>query len=366
MGHLPRPWSRERVLVVGLKAAGAVTAAIDGHPRARCIVAGVVDDVEEGFPPAGPPLLGPLSRFAEIVEEVRPDRVLVGLAERRARAPMRVLVESCIARGIAVEDAEEFQERLAGKVAIESLAPAVIVFGQRFRPSRIEQFLARAIGVCVAAVGLVISAPILLLIAAAVKIDSRGPVLFEQMRIGAHGRPFRLLKFRTMRTGARGSEWERDNRDRVTRVGKWLRAVRLDELPQFVNVLRGEMNLVGPRPHPVSNFELFTLVARNMNERTGSPVSCYALRTMVRPGMTGWAQVRYRYANDLDEEMEKLRYDLYYVKHVSVLLDLRIMLETMRVVVLGYRTAKDRPAIPQPAPAPALALSSGINQGHAA
>jgi lipopolysaccharide/colanic/teichoic acid biosynthesis glycosyltransferase len=192
-------------------------------------------------------------------------------------------------------------------------------------------------------------------------------VLFVHERGGVRGRPFKLLKFRIMRAeGARRSEWEGDNRDHVTRVGKWLRAFRLDELPQCINILRGEMNLVGPRPHPVSNLELFTLVGRNLNERTGTAVAYYALRLLVRPGLTGWAQVRYRYANNLEEEMEKLRYDLYYVKHVSALLDLRILLETTRVVVRGFRAALDRPAVPQPARSPALALSGSINQGHAA
>jgi exopolysaccharide biosynthesis polyprenyl glycosylphosphotransferase len=366
LGHLLHRWSCERVLIVGLPAAGYVVEALERRADTRCVVVGVVDDVAEGFPPAGPPLLGPLSRLAEIVGEVRPDRVVVGLAERRRRTPLRALVESCVARGILVEDAPEFCERLTGKLAIESLAPASIVFGKRFGPSRLQHALARVISLMVAAAGLVLLAPLLLFIAAAVKIDSSGPVFFQQTRVGAHGRPFRLWKFRTMRAGLRRSEWERDNRDHVTRVGKWLRALRLDELPQFVNVLRGEMNLVGPRPHPLSNFELFTLVARNMNERTGLPVSYYALRTMVRPGMTGWAQVRYRYANDLDEEIEKLRYDLYYVKHVSFRLDLRILLQTIRVVLLGHGAALERPAIAPPAPAPALSLTGTMNQGHAA
>jgi lipopolysaccharide/colanic/teichoic acid biosynthesis glycosyltransferase len=160
-------------------------------------------------------------------------------------------------------------------------------------------------------------------------------VLFAQPRVGAHGKPFTLLKFRTMHTGARRSEWERDNRDHVTRVGKWLRRFRLDELPQFVNILRGEMNLVGPRPHPVSNLELFTLVARNLTELTGAAIGCYALRQLVRPGITGWAQVRYQYANNLDEEIEKLRYDLYYVKHMSPWLDLRVLFATVRVLLRG-------------------------------
>jgi polysaccharide export outer membrane protein len=128
------------------------------------------------------------------------------------------------------------------------------------------------------------------------------------------------------------SEWEGDNRDAVTRVGRFLRAFRVDEIPQFVNILLGDMNLVGPRPHPITNFELFTLVARNLNELSGAAISCYELRTLVRPGLTGWAQVRYRYANNLDEELEKLRYDLYYVKRISFWLDVRILLETAKVL----------------------------------
>src|SRR6185503_5414293 len=140
-------------------------------------------------------------------------------------------------------------------------------------------------------------------------------------------RTFRLLKFRTMRpAGAATSEWARDNASRLTRVGVWLRRFRLDELPQLVNILRGDMNLVGPRPHPVSNFPLFVLAMRNTPD-CGESIPYYALRSLVRPGITGWAQVRYRYANDLEEEIEKIRYDLYYVKHMSVWLDLRVLLE---------------------------------------
>jgi polysaccharide export outer membrane protein len=158
-------------------------------------------------------------------------------------------------------------------------------------------------------------------------------VFFRQQRAGSSGKPFTLVKFRTMQHGGtRVSEWEGDNRDAVTRVGKFLRAFRIDEVPQFINIIRGDMNLIGPRPHPVSNLELLTLVARNLNELTGAAISCYMLRALVRPGLTGWAQVRYRYANNLEEELEKLRYDLYYVKHLSLWLDLRIALETIKVL----------------------------------
>src|SRR5204863_2917348 len=141
----------------------------------------------------------------------------------------------------------------------------------------------------------------------AVKLDTRGPAFFVQARVGLHGRSFKLIKFRTMRPAeGRTSEWARDNSARMTPLGKWLRKFRLDELPQFLNVLRGDLNLVGPRPHPVSNFEHFM-----------EHIPFYAVRSVARPGVTGWAQIRYGYANDLVEETEKMRYDLYYIKHLS-------------------------------------------------
>jgi lipopolysaccharide/colanic/teichoic acid biosynthesis glycosyltransferase len=367
--HGPHARIRERVLIIGLASVEQIIHEIEARPRDRRVVVGIVDDEPvSGFRLAGCPLLGPMARLAEIVDEVRPDRVLVGLAERRRRIPVRALVESCVARGIIVEDAAEFCERLSGKLALESLTPTSLVFSGRFGPRRCERAFARALSLLVAILGLVLLSPLLALIALAVKLDSKGPVLFVHVRVGARGRPFNLLKFRTMHpAGQPHSEWERDNRNRLTRVGRWLREFRLDELPQFINIVRGEMNLVGPRPHPVSNFELFTLVARNMNELTGAAVGFYTLRTMIRPGITGWAQVRYRYANNLEEEIEKLRYDLYYIKHMSAGLDLRILLQTVKVMVCGH-VASNAPAAggrgTVAAPAQ-LALPANVNQTHA-
>jgi exopolysaccharide biosynthesis polyprenyl glycosylphosphotransferase len=300
-------------------------------------IIGVVDDLPcPADGDADPRLLGPIGRLLEIVDETRPDRIVVALTERRGSTPIQALLESCLVRGIVIEEAAQCYERLTGQLAIESLTPTSIVYSGKFPPSRVHQAFARTVSLLVAIVGLVCSLPLLGLIAMAIKLDSDGPVLFVQPRVGANGRPFKLLKFRTMRvTMAPHSEWAADNEARVTRVGKWLRTLRLDELPQFINILRGEMNLVGPRPHPVCNLELFTLVTRNLNETTGRSVSYYHLRSMVRPGLTGWAQVRYRYANNLEEEIEKLRYDLYYVKHVSLWLDLRILVETCGVLFSG-------------------------------
>jgi exopolysaccharide biosynthesis polyprenyl glycosylphosphotransferase len=258
------------------------------------------------------------------VRQRRLQRIVVALGERERADAMPVLLEAR-GRGIRVEDAVDVYERITGKLAIEVLPAANLVFGKGFRVARGHAAIGRAMSLVAAAVGLVIVAPLMAVIALAVKLDSRGPVFFRQDRVGYHGKRFSLIKFRTMRpVPAEVSAWVRDNADRITRVGRLLRKFRLDELPQFLNVLRGDMNLVGPRPHPVVNYELFT-----------REIPYYALRAAVRPGVTGWAQVRYGYANDLVEETEKMRYDLYYVKHLSFWLDLRILIDTVGVVVSG-------------------------------
>src|SRR6185436_7011068 len=166
--------------------------------------------------------------------------------------------------------------------------------------------------------------------------DSEGPVLFTQARAGKNGRAFNLLKFRTMHPAeVHPSEWVQDNHHRITRLGQYLRRFRLDELPQLINILRGEMNLVGPRPHPMTNHTTFM-----------EHIAYYGLRSTVRPGVTGWAQVRYGYANNLDEETEKMRYDLYYIKNRSLWLDFRIMLATTGIVLFGQDAAQVRHPAP--------------------
>jgi len=183
-----------------------------------------------------------------------------------------------------------------------------------------------------ATVVLLLAAPLMLLAALAIKIDSRGPVFFIQQRAGRDGRPFGLVKFRTMHPTAEArSEWVLDNLDRITPIGRWLRRFRLDELPQLVNVLRGEMNLIGPRPHPTSNHAVFV-----------DDIAYYGLRNSVRPGVTGWAQVRYGYANNLEEETEKMRYDLFYIKNRSVWLDMRILFETVGIIIFGQGASEVR------------------------
>ena len=327
----------ERILILGATPLAAeLLREIDRRPRGHRVV-GVLDDVAPVMLTAGRPIFaGEMNELQPAVNHLQPTRIVIAMTERRGRMPMRTLLDSYVSRGIVIEDAARFYERFTEKLALEWLTPARVIDSGRFQPSPAQRACARASSLLFALAALTLAAPLMAIIAVAIKLDSAGPVLFRQQRVGLRGRAFTLLKFRTMSCScARRSEWEGDNRDHVTRVGRWLRRFRVDELPQFVNILRGEMNLVGPRPHPVTNLELLTLVARNLNDVAGMAVGCYALRLVVPPGLTGWAQVRYRYANNLDEEIEKLRYDLHYVKHMSVWLDLRIMWQTVAVMVRG-------------------------------
>jgi len=309
---------------------------------------GAVHETDVAAPASFPcPLLGSLDDLGRLLREYRPQRVIVAVAERRRHLPMHHLIEARVIHQMAVENGDEVYERFTGRLAMDALTPSRVIFSRDFHPSTSARAAARAISLFVASFGLLLFLPLCLGIAAAIKFDSAGPVFFIQERTGQGGRSFRMWKFRTMHPAARPqSEWVRDNGDRITRVGRWLRKYRLDELPQFLNILRGDMNLVGPRPHPLSNFDLLTLVSRNVPE-CGGQIPYYFLRSMVRPGVTGWAQVRYRYANDIDEEMEKLCYDLYYIKHLSIGLDLRILLETVKVVISG-REARESELPPAP------------------
>jgi exopolysaccharide biosynthesis polyprenyl glycosylphosphotransferase len=323
----------ERVLILGgAPLARSLIAEIEAEPHSRYIIVGVVDEGRASErSPSRYPLLGPLEDLGKIIQEVHPDRIIVAVDDRRGRLPLRHLLEARV-RGIIVEDGVEMYERLTGKIAIELVTPSTVIFVKGFRKSRLTLAFGRALSLLTSVLGLLSLAPIFGLIALAIKLDSAGPVFFVQDRVGMGGKRFKLWKFRTMHPGnGETSEWVRDNGHRITRVGKWLRKFRLDELPQFVNILRGDMNLVGPRPHPVSNLDLFVMVLRNAPP-CGEPIPYYALRLMVRPGLTGWAQVRYRYANDVDEEIEKVRYDLYYIKHMSPWFDLRILFETIKVI----------------------------------
>jgi exopolysaccharide biosynthesis polyprenyl glycosylphosphotransferase len=328
----------ENVLVLGkTELASAVIAELKKRSRYR-----VLDVADPGTPNR---ILSNGGSFLTLADpfrqrSVQPHRIVVALGERRGRVPIEALLEAK-QKGIVIEDALHVYERLTGKLALDRLYPSHLIYSAELRRSPTQGALQRVISLVLSAVGIVLSVPLLAAIALLVKLDSPGPILFVQERIGKDGLQFPLLKFRTMHpvTG-RASEWVRDNGDRITRVGRWLRKFRLDEVPQLFNVLVGDMNLVGPRPHPVSNYTLFM-----------DHIPFYTFRSMVLPGITGWAQVRYGYANSLEEETEKMCYDLYYIKYVSIWMDVQILLKTIKVVILGQeckQASLDQAHAPKP------------------
>src|SRR5262245_49046665 len=343
-----------RVLILGSgPLATALIEEIESAENRRYIVAGTVDDqMPDPDSPDENRWLGPCESLAEIIGRLHPAFIVVAMADRRDRLPLQMLLDARV-RGIVVEDALDFSERLMGKMAIEAIRPSMLILAKGFRKHGAADLLARGVSIIGAIAGLLVCAPLLIAISIAVKLDSRGPMFFIQQRAGRNGRPFGLIKFRTMHPcDEPRSEWVSDNVDRITRIGHYLRRFRFDELPQLVNVLRGDMNLVGPRPHPVTNQAVFM-----------EKIAYYGLRSTVRPGVTGWAQIRYGYANNLAEETEKMRYDLYYIKNRSLWLDVRIMLETVATVIFGKgatevrrRRAPLRPPLAwRPAPRVALA-----------
>jgi len=317
-----------RVLIIGgSPLARQLVAEFTTRRHVSHSVAAVVDDAGNPDPATGPEATAPVARLRPIIDQFRPDRIVVALDDRRGRLPMRELLDATV-DGVVVEDGVACYERLTGKIAIEALTPSGLIGSPAFRKSHFDLACGHVISLVLAAAALVVLAPVFAVVALLIKLDSRGPVFFVHDRIGLRGRRFKLLKFRTMSPAAGPtSEWARDNGHRITRLGRWLRKYRIDELPQLINVVRGELNLIGPRPHPVSNFKLFA-----------QTIPFYSLRAVVRPGLTGWAQVRQGYANSLEEETEKMRYDLYYIKHMSAWLDLRILLTTVRIVLSGHES----------------------------
>ncbi|HKW94453.1 MAG TPA: sugar transferase [Methylomirabilota bacterium] len=320
----------DRVLVLGTGTiARRIITEIESRPNFRYAIVGVMDE-GNGVDASGLsyPVLGPLERLDKIVGEVKPDRLIVALTERRGRMPMGQLLE-CGARGILVEDGLSTFEQFAGKLPIEAMTPSFLVFSGAFRKSRLQLAQRRLVSLLAATVGLILTAPITVLIAIAIKLDSRGPVFYVDVRAGRDGKPFRLVKFRTMHPpedghNPVGSVWVRDDESRITRVGRLIRRLRLDELPQFWNILKGDMDLVGPRPEIISNLQAMA-----------EQIPYYSLRHTIRPGLTGWAQTRFGYSVSLEQVTEKMRYDLFYIKHMSVWLDLRILVDTVKIVLFG-------------------------------
>lgn len=254
------------------------------------------------------------------------DIVVIALTERRGMFPLRDAL-SCKLNGIELLDAPTFYELIAGKLMLEQITPSWFIYSTGFNRPVIITTVKRIIDILLAVVGLVLSLPLLPLLAIAIKIDSPGPLLFSQLRVGNREDLFRLYKFRTMRQDAEaksGAVWSQVNDPRITRFGAFMRKTRLDEIPQLYNVLVGQMSFVGPRPE-----------RPEFVEKLKEQIPYYSRRHFIKPGLTGWAQVRYPYGASVEDALEKLRYDLYYVKNLSSFLDTLIFLDTIKVVLFG-------------------------------
>ena len=272
-----------------------------------------------------PGIIGTYDQLAQLVEQHRVDTIVVCLEDRRSTLPIQSLLD-CKAMGLDILDGHHLFEEVSGRLSIDSLRPSVLIFSTGFQRRLTSLVSKRLLDVVVSAMGLVALIPLCVLIAALIRVDSPGPVFYRQVRVGLRGQPYMIWKFRSMRQDAEksGPRWAQANDPRISRIGWWLRKTRIDEFPQLVNVLRGEMSLVGPRPErPVFVQDLRTVIPY------------YDIRHTVRPGVTGWAQVKFRYGASQQDSHTKLQYDLYYVKNLSFLLDLKILAHTIRVMMLG-------------------------------
>jgi sugar transferase (PEP-CTERM system associated) len=317
-----------RLLVIGTgRLARELVAEILHHPELGMKVCGFVDEdpLLLGVSVVNPKVLGSAADLPRVVNEQNVDQIVVELEDRRGRLPIHELLSMKI-RGVGIEDATSLYEKVTGKIALENLKPSWMIFNAGFNASEGMLLQKRIMSVVLSSLLLLVFSPLVLLIMVLIKLDSKGPIFFGQERVGQDGHVFMLWKFRSMFDNAElesGPVWSPPNDDRVTRVGKILRRIRLDELPQLWNVLRGDMSLVGPRPErPCFIKELAALIP------------FYHLRHSVKPGVTGWAQINYRYGNSVRDAVEKLQYDLFYVKHMSWLLDFVIFFETVKTVLV--------------------------------
>ena len=317
----------ERVLVVGTgEAARKVTRQILAQKDYPYRVIGFIDDDASriGERIVNPGIIGTPADIPRMVARHEVDRIIVGLSDRRGKLPVEELLHAKMA-GVCVEEVTTTYERMTGKILIDDLRPSWLIFSDGFRVSRLTRWLKRAIDLAFSLLLAIASLPFMLLTAVAIALESGLPVLYRQERVGENGRPFTLFKFRSMRLDAEKEGtpiWATDGDDRVTRVGRFIRKTRLDELPQLWNVARGDMSFVGPRP------ERPFFVAELARE-----IPFYQQRHAVKPGLTGWAQVKYRYGSSIEDATEKLRYDLYYIKHLSIVFDLTIVADTVKVVL---------------------------------
>ncbi len=328
VGHWTRePGARLRVLIFGSGAAAAVVGRTLQESDPNVHIVGYVPGPNEKESAVPPNYLLHGDSLTDVARANGVDEIVVALTERRSGSmPLRQLLD-CKLFGIKVYDISTHFEKTLGQIRIDYLNAGWLIFGDGFNQGVARSAIKRIFDLVCTTVLLVFSAPVMILTAIAIKLDGPGPILYQQERVGLNGTSFNVAKFRSMQTDAEKDgkpRWATTNDDRVTRVGRVIRRLRIDELPQLFNVLLGTMSLVGPRPERPYFVEQLT-----------QEIPYFAVRHSVKPGVTGWAQVRYQYGATIEDSLEKLQYDLYYVKNHSLLLDAVILLETVSVVLTG-------------------------------
>lgn len=319
---------RDRLLLVGgspvLEEIGQF---ILDYPEKGLSICGYVDDFREpGFQLPGGLVLGPMATLRQIVEATQPNRIVVGMSERRNRLPVGELLHLRFA-GHIIEEASTAYERVCGRICLNELRPSHLIYTGELGPRRRVVVYQHLTNLAAAIIGLLLAMPFMLLTAVAVRLSSRGPILYRQIRVGIDCTTFTLYKFRSMQADAEaqtGAVWASKDDPRITRVGRIIRKLRLDELPQLFNVLKGEMAIVGPRPERPE-------FVKTLSEQ----IPYYQQRHSVLPGITGWAQINFKYGDTLEDTVTKLEYDLYYIKNMSVGLDLYVIFHTLKAMLLS-------------------------------
>ena len=323
-----RALRRNRVMFLGWSALAAeIYERIAERPEMGLEAIGYLDHNPGDPNPSNPlPFLGEVDHVRDIAAAMKPDRIVVSMAERRGRLPVQDLLDLRFS-GVAVEDAQTLYENAFGRIHTKSLRPSQLIFSAELGPRANRVAFQSLYNLLIGAVGFVLALPLMSLTALAVRLSSRGPVLFRQNRVGRDGAVFTLYKFRSMYRNAEartGAVWATRDDPRITPVGKWIRKLRLDELPQLFNVVRGEMSIVGPRPERPEFVEILS-----------DQIPYYRQRFCVKPGITGWAQINHKYGDTLEDTITKLEYDLYYIKNLAFSMDMYIMFQTVKVMLLS-------------------------------
>lgn len=324
----PFPEHPDRVLIIGTGNTGVLLAReVLSRPKLNMRIVGFLDEQGEniGKSLVNPKILGHVQDVERIVAAEKINRIILSLKEQRGSTPLGPLVRLKFA-GVGVESAHSLYEKITGRILVEHVSPSWLILSDGFRKPKLLLASKRLADVAISLVALTFALPLMAMASLAIWLDTGAPILFRQQRVGLWGRPFEMLKFRSMRQDAEldGPRWAEEFDPRITRVGRVIRKYRIDELPQLINVLRGEMSLVGPRPEQLHFCELL---------RNEDPL--FVQRHSIRPGITGWAQIKYRYGSTPEEARTKLGFDLFYIKHLSFLLDLAIVFDTLKVVLAG-------------------------------